>query len=603
MQAAARSSPITLTLRRLPVDNSPKTHMTGAEAIIRCLEAEGVTDVFGLPGGAILPLYDAWANHAHTVRHYLVRHEQGAGHMAQGYARATGRVGVAIATSGPGATNLVTPIADAYLDSTPLVCITGQVPTHLIGTDAFQEADIQGVTMPIVKHSWLIKDVHELPRAFREAFHIARSGRPGPVLIDVPKDVQLASFDFSYPRQIDIPGYKPSRHGHPKQIITAAEAILAAERPVLYIGGGAVNAGVEPAQLERLAQTVRMPVVTTLMAKGVFPDSHELCLGLPGMHGSKAANWALNRCDLLIACGSRFDDRVTGKLDAFAPGAKVIHMDVDPAEIDKNRHAQVPIVGSLELVVPKLADAVESRQNGGPPAAQAWLDTVRRWLAENPFRYRNTEPLKPEYVIERLRDLTAGRDVIWTTGVGQHQMWAAQYLRIDEPRRFITSGGLGTMGFGVPAAIGAKVGRPDATVINIDGDGCFQMTMQELATARMYGIGAIHVVINNGWLGMVRQWQELFHGERFSETLLHADLPDYVKLAESFGIAGFRCETIDEVDAAIQGALECGGPVVIDARVDHEEKVYPMVPAGASSAEMLDVEWAEDDNAWVEEGV
>jgi acetolactate synthase I/II/III large subunit len=577
--------------------------MTGAEAIIRCLEAEGVTDVFGLPGGAILPLYDAWAHAEHTIRHYLVRHEQGAGHMAQGYARATGRVGVAIATSGPGATNLVTPIADAYLDSTPLVCITGQVPTHLIGTDAFQEADIQGITMPVVKHSWLVKHPAELPRVFREAFHIARSGRPGPVLVDVPKDVQLAAFDFDYPSQVDIPGYRPSRHGHPKQIITAAEAILDAERPVLYIGGGAVAAGVDPVELIRLAEAVQMPAVTTLMAKGVFPDSHPLCVGLPGMHGSKAANWALNRSDLLVVCGARFDDRVTGKLDAFAPGARVVHMDVDPAEIDKNRHADIPIVGTLELVVPKLADAVQSRQNGGPPTAQAWLETVQGWRREHPFRYRNSPPLKPEYVIERLRDLTAGRDVIWTTGVGQHQMWAAQYLRVEEPRRFITSGGLGTMGFGVPAAIGAKVGRPDATVINIDGDGCFQMTMQELATARMYGIAAIHVVVNNGWLGMVRQWQELFHGERFSETLLHADLPDYVRLAESFGIAAFRCESPDEVDAAITAALECGGPAVIDARVDHEEKVYPMVPAGAASSDMIDVEWAEEDNAWVEEGV
>jgi acetolactate synthase I/II/III large subunit len=425
--------------------------MTGAEAIIRCLEAEGVTDVFGLPGGAILPLYDAWAAHEHTIRHYLVRHEQGAGHMAQGYARATGKVGVAIATSGPGATNLVTPIADAYLDSTPIVCITGQVPTHLIGTDAFQEADIQGITMPIVKHSWLVKDVTELPRAFKEAFHIARSGRPGPVLIDIPKDVQLATFEFSYPRQTDMPGYKPSRHGHPKQIITAAEAILAAERPVFYIGGGAIASGVDPAQLIRVAETVQMPAVTTLMAKGVFPDSHPLCLGLPGMHGSKAANWALNRADLLVACGARFDDRVTGKLDSFAPGAKVIHIDVDPAEIDKNRAAQVPIVGTIDLVVPKLADALESRKNGGPPRAAEWLETVQGWRREHPFRYRRAGALKPEYVIERLRELTTGEDVIWTTGVGQHQMWAAQYLQIDRPRRWITSGGLGTMGFGVPA--------------------------------------------------------------------------------------------------------------------------------------------------------
>jgi acetolactate synthase I/II/III large subunit len=582
---------------------SPNTQMTGAEAIIRCLEAEGVTDVFGLPGGAILPLYDAWANVEHSVRHYLVRHEQGAGHMAQGYARATGQVGVAIATSGPGATNLVTPIADAYLDSTPIVCITGQVPTHLIGTDAFQEADIQGITMPVVKHSWLVSDVRDLPQTFREAFHIARTGRPGPVLIDVPKDVQLASFEFSYPRQVDIPGYRPSKHGHPRQVITAAEAIVAAERPVLYVGGGAVSAGVDPADLLRVAEAVQMPVVTTLMAKGVVPDSHPLCLGLPGMHGSKAANWALNRCDLLVACGARFDDRVTGKLDTFAPGAKVVHMDVDPAEIDKNRHAEIPIVGSLEHVVPKLAEALESRASGPAASALEWVETIRGWQAEHPFRYRRGEPLKPEYVIERLRDLTEGQDVIWTTGVGQHQMWAAQYLRVDRPRRFITSGGLGTMGFGVPAAIGAKVGRPDATVINIDGDGCFQMTMQELATARMYGIGAIHVVINNGWLGMVRQWQELFHNERFSETNLNAELPDYVKLAESFGIAAFRCQTEAEVDAAILGALAAGGPAVIDARVDHEEKVYPMVPAGASSADMLDLEWAEEDNAWVEEGI
>jgi acetolactate synthase-1/2/3 large subunit len=582
---------------------SSDNRMTGAEAIIRCLEAEGVTDVFGLPGGAILPLYDAWANVEHSVRHYLVRHEQGAGHMAQGYARATGRVGVAIATSGPGATNLVTPIADAYLDSTPMVCITGQVPTHLIGTDAFQEADIQGITMPVVKHSWLVSDVRDLPQAFREAFHIARTGRPGPVLIDVPKDVQLASFEFSYPRQVDIPGYRPSKHGHPRQVITAAEAIVAAERPVLYVGGGAVSAGVDPADLLRVAQAAQMPVVTTLMAKGVVPDSHPLCLGLPGMHGSKAANWALNRCDLLVACGARFDDRVTGKLDTFAPGARVVHMDVDPAEIDKNRHAEIPIVGSLEHVVPKLAEALESRSAGPAAAALEWSEMVRGWLTEHPFRYRRSEPLKPEYVIERLRDLTEGQDVIWTTGVGQHQMWAAQYLRVDRPRRFITSGGLGTMGFGVPAAIGAKVGRPEATVINIDGDGCFQMTMQELATARMYGIGAIHVVINNGWLGMVRQWQELFHDERFSETNLNAELPDYVKLAESFGIPGFRCQTEEEVDGAILGALAAGGPAVIDARVDHEEKVYPMVPAGASSAEMIDLEWAEEDNAWVEEGV
>jgi acetolactate synthase-1/2/3 large subunit len=577
--------------------------MTGAEAIIRCLEAEGVTDVFGLPGGAILPLYDAWAEHEHGVRHYLVRHEQGAGHMAQGYARATGKVGVCIATSGPGATNLVTPIADAYLDSTPLVAITGQVQTHLIGTDAFQEADIQGITMPIVKHSWLVGHVEDLPRVFREAFHIARTGRPGPVLIDIPKDVQLARLDFSYPSAVDIPGYRPSRQGHPRQISLASRAIVEAERPVLYVGGGAVNSNCDQGALVRLAEAVRMPVVTTLMAKGVFPDSHPLCVGMPGMHGSKAANWAMNRADLLIACGARFDDRVTGKLDAFAPGARVVHMDVDPAEIDKNRQADIPIVGSLELVVPALADAVEGRRNGGPPGARDWLAQVEEWRARHPFRYRNVAPLKPELVVERLRDLTEGRDVVWTTGVGQHQMWAAQYLRIDRPRRWLTSGGLGTMGFGVPAAIGAKVGRPDATVINIDGDGCFQMTMQELATARMYGVATINVILNNGWLGMVRQWQELFHAERYSETNLAVDNPDYVRLAEAFGLPGFRCETPEELDEALLAALDCGLPCVVDARVDHEEKVYPMVPAGAASADMIDAAWVEDDNEWVEEGV
>src|SRR4051812_43874947 len=384
MHRAARSSSETLTVRWQPMDSDTRK-ITGAEAMIRCMEAEGVTDVFGLPGGAILPLYDAWAHFEHGIRHYLSRHEQGAGHMAQGYARATGKVGVAIATSGPGATNLVTPIADAYLDSTPIVCITGQVPTHLIGTDAFQEADIQGITMPIVKHSWLVKDVRDIPRVMKEAFHIARSGRPGPVLIDVPKDVQLAQLDFSYPKQVDIPGYKPSKHGHPRQIIQAAEAILAAERPTFYVGGGAIHSGVDQADLIRVAEAAQIPVVTTLQGKGAFPDSHPLCIGLPGMHGSKAANWAMNRCDLLIACGARFDDRVTGKLDTFAPGARVIHMDVDPAEIDKNRQAQIPIVGSLEHVIPKLADSLESRANGGPPRAAGRLGTGRGREREHPL--------------------------------------------------------------------------------------------------------------------------------------------------------------------------------------------------------------------------
>jgi acetolactate synthase-1/2/3 large subunit len=574
--------------------------MTGAEAIIRSLEAEGVDICWGIPGGAILPLYDAWMRVEHTVRHILVRHEQGAGHMAQGYARATGKVGVCMGTSGPGATNLVTPVADAFLDSTPLVVITGQVPTHLIGTDAFQEADTTGIFMPITKHSYLVTDPADIPRVMKEAFHIARTGRPGPVLVDIPKDVATAMLDFSYPETVDLPGYKPTRSGHPLQVQAAAEAIAKARRPVLYVGGGVLNAHSEE-ELAVFAEAVQIPVVTTLMAKGAFPDSHPLCIGLPGMHGSKFANWAMNRADLLVTIGARFDDRVTGKLDAFAPGAKVIHMDIDPAEISKNRHADIPIVGGLKQVLPALTEAyLEMRAQDRIASKREWKDQVEEWRFKHPFRYRRVGPLKTQYVMERFRDLLADRDVIWTTGVGQHQMWAAQWLKIEKPRHWITSGGLGTMGFGVPAAIGAQMAFPDKTVVNIDGDGCFQMTMQELATAVSYDVPAIHAILNNGWLGMVRQWQQLFHGERYSETLLRNDLPDYVKLAESFGALGLRAETEEEVDRVIMEAVESRRPCVIDFRVDHEEKVYPMVPTGAASSEMIDEPW---DNEWVEEGV
>jgi acetolactate synthase-1/2/3 large subunit len=574
--------------------------MTGAEAIIRSLEAEGVDICWGIPGGAILPLYDAWARVEHTVRHILVRHEQGAGHMAQGYARATGKVGVCMGTSGPGATNLVTPVADAFLDSTPLVVITGQVPTHLIGTDAFQEADTTGIFMPITKHSYLVTDPADIPRVMKEAFHIARTGRPGPVLVDIPKDVAMATLDFSYPATVDLPGYKPTRSGHPLQVQSAADAIAKARRPVLYVGGGVLNAHAED-ELAVFAEAVGIPVVTTLMAKGAFPDSHPLCVGLPGMHGSKFANWAMNRADLLVTIGARFDDRVTGKLDAFAPGAKVIHMDIDPAEISKNRHADIPIVGGLKQVLPALTTAyLELRAQDRIASKREWKDQVEEWRFKHPFRYRRVGPLKTQYVMERFRDLLADRDVIWTTGVGQHQMWAAQWLKIEKPRHWITSGGLGTMGFGVPAAIGAQMAFPDKTVVNIDGDGCFQMTMQELATAVTYDVPAIHAILNNGWLGMVRQWQQLFHGERYSETLLRNDLPDYVKLAESFGALGLRAETEEEVDRVIMEAVESRRPCVIDFRVDHEEKVYPMVPSGSASSEMIDEPW---DNEWVEEGV
>jgi acetolactate synthase I/II/III large subunit len=574
--------------------------MTGAEAIIRCLEAEGVEICWGIPGGAILPLYDAFARVEHSIRHILVRHEQGGGHMAQGYARATGKVGVCIATSGPGATNLVTPVADAFLDSTPLVVITGQVPTHLIGTDAFQEADTTGIFMPIVKHSYLVTDAADLPRAFKEAFHIARTGRPGPVLVDIPKDVASSSFEFRYPTTVELAGYRPTRKGHPLQIRAAADAIAKARRPVLYVGGGVLNADA-CAELRVFAETVAVPVVTTLMAKGAFPDSHPLCLGLPGMHGSKFANWAMNRCDLLVSIGARFDDRVTGKLETFAPGARVVHCDIDPAEISKNRHADVPIVGALKQVLPALTAAyLELRTQDRIASKREWKDQVEEWRFKHPFRYRRVGALKPQFIMERFRDLLADHDPIYTTGVGQHQMWAAQWLRIDTPRHWITSGGLGTMGFGVPAAIGAQMAYPDAVVVNLDGDGCFQMTMQEIATAVYYNVPAIHAVLNNGWLGMVRQWQQLFHGERYSETLLNVNLPDYVKLAESFGALGLRAETEGEVDAAIRAALEARRPTVIDFRVDHEEKVYPMVPSGGSSADMIDEPW---DNDWVEEGV
>ncbi len=577
--------------------------LTGAEAVIRSLETCGVEICFGIPGGAILPIYDALASTGTTIKHVLVRHEQGAGHMAQGYARATGKVGVAMATSGPGATNLVTPVADAFLDSTPLVVVTGQVPSHLIGTDAFQEADTTGIFLPIVKHSYLVTKVEDIPRVFMEAFHLASTGRPGPVLIDIPKDIANTTFTFRWPKKIDLPGYRPTGKGHPLQIQEAALAIARAKKPVLYVGGGVINAGAE-AELQALAEETRIPVVTTLMAKGAFPDSHALSLQMPGMHGSKFANWALHRSDLLITVGARFDDRVTGKLDAFAPGAKVIHMDIDPAEISKNRTADVPIVGELREVLPQLTKAIAKlRESDSIINHRAWLEQVEEWKFKYPYRYRRAGALKPEYVIERFRDLLADRDTIWTTGVGQHQMWAAQWLRIDRSRRFITSGGLGTMGFGFPAALGAKLGRPEATVVCIDGDGCFQMTLQELATAVVYDIPIIVAVMNNGWLGMVRQWQELFHDERFSQTHLNVEIPDYVKLAEAFGAVGFRCETVDEVDAAITAALECGSACVIDARVDHEEKVYPMVPAGAASADMMDAAWIEDDNSWVEEGV
>jgi acetolactate synthase-1/2/3 large subunit len=563
--------------------------MLGSDAILRALELEGVEVAFGIPGGAILPTYDAIARGT-TVRHVLARHEQGAGHMAEGYARASGEVGVAIATSGPGATNLVTPIADAWMDSTPLVCITGQVRSSLIGTDAFQEIDATGITLPIVKHSWLVQDVEELPGVLKAAFHVARTGRQGPVLVDIAKDVQEAEFEFEYPDEVDLPGWKPPRKVHPRQIREAARAIAHAERPIIYAGGGVLNANA-CAELLELVESAQLPAVVTLMGKGCLPDSHPLNYGPPGMHGSKYANWALNKADLVIAVGSRFDDRVTGKVSAFAPGAKVIHFDIDAAEVGKIRNADIPVVGPLPVALAELHAELRDLMEGGPHGHESWLRQVEEWREQFPYRYSKAPGvLKPQTAIEALRDLAATRDedVVWTTGVGQHQMWAMQYLVCNQPRSFITSGGLGTMGYGLPAAIGAKAARPDATVVCIDGDGCFQMTCQELATAALERLPIVAVVINNGWLGMVRQWQELFYDERFAQTHLTHAVPDYAQLAEAYGCAGFAVESEDELEGALAAAFDAGRSAVVDVRCDPEEKCFPMVPAGAAAVDVIE---------------
>ncbi len=568
--------------------------MLGSDAVLRSLEAEGVDVVFGLPGGAILPTYDAFARGT-TVRHVLARHEQGAGHMAQGYARASGRVGVAIATSGPGATNLVTPIADAWMDSTPLVCITGQVRTNLIGTDAFQECDITGVTIPIVKHSWLVKEVEEIPHLMKAAFHVARTGRKGPVLVDIPRDIQEAELDFSYPAEVDLPGWRPPKRGHPRQIKEAAKRIAQAEKPVLYVGGGTLNAGASD-ELRELAEVGGLPVITTLMGKGAFSETHALHLGWPGMHGPKWSNWAMNKADLLVACGARFDDRVTGKLSAFAPGAGIVHLDIDAAEIGKLRHADVPVVGPLKQVLRDLTvELGRLLAEGEGKRPDAWVEQIREWRAEFPLKYApGGETLKPQRVMEILQDLTTGRDVIFTTGVGQHQMWAMQYLLCEKPGSFITSGGLGTMGYGIPAAIGVKAARPEATVICVDGDGCFQMTCQELATAALENLPIVVVLINNGYLGMVQQWQTLFFDERLSQVHLTHQVPDYAMLAEAYGCAGFTVSAEDEVEGALQAAFDSNRTSVIDFRVDPQEQCFPMIPAGAAALDLIEFGEGED---------
>jgi acetolactate synthase-1/2/3 large subunit len=564
--------------------------MLGSDAILRSLEAEGVDVMFGIPGGAILPTYDAMARGT-TVRHVLARHEQGAGHMAEGYARASGRVGVAMATSGPGATNLVTPIADAWMDSTPTVFITGQVRSNLIGTDAFQETDATGITMPIVKHSWLVQDVRELPHAIKAAFHVARTGRPGPVLVDIAKDAQEAELDFSYPDDVDLPGWRPPSKVHERQVREAAKAIAEAKQPIVYAGGGVLNAEAS-AELLGLVEAGGLPAVVTLMGKGCLPDSHPLNYGAPGMHGSKYANWALNKCDLIIAVGTRFDDRVTGKVSAFAPGARVIHFDIDAAEVGKIRNADIPVVGPLKLALSMLTREVRTLQAERPPDRSAWFAQLEEWRRLYPYKYRRVEGvLKPQTVLETLRDIAAERteDVVWTTGVGQHQMWAMQYLVCDKPRTFITSGGLGTMGYGLPAAVGAKAARPDATVVCVDGDGCFQMTCQELATAALEGLPIVVVIVNNGWLGMVRQWQELFYAERFAQTHLTKQVPDYAELADALGCAGFMVDSEDDLESTLRAAFDAGRTAVVDARVDPDENCYPMVPAGAAAVDVLEL--------------
>lgn len=559
--------------------------MTGAQALVRALEHLEVDTVFGIPGGAVLPAYDPLMDST-QVRHVLVRHEQGAGHAAQGYAQATGRVGVCLATSGPGATNLVTALADAHMDSVPVVAITGQQARPLIGTDAFQEADICGITMPITKHNFLVREPDDVPRTLAEAFHIASTGRPGPVLVDLPKDVLQSTVNFTWPQPLNLPGYRPVSRPHSKQIREAARLITDSSQPVLYVGGGVLKARAAK-ELQVLADMAGIPVVTTLMARGAFPDSHPQHLGMPGMHGTVAAVTALQQADLLISLGARFDDRVTGKLSTFAPHATVVHADVDPAEISKNRRADVPIVGDCREVLADLVVALQAEHDAGRTGNyDAWWAQLERWRRTYPLGYEEPADgsLSPQYVIERLGK-AVGPDGLYVAGVGQHQMWGAQFISYEKPHTWLNSGGLGTMGYAVPAAMGAKAGRPDATVWAIDGDGCFQMTNQELATCALEGIPVKIAVINNGNLGMVRQWQTLFYDGRYSNTDLHSKrVPDFVKLADAFGCVGLRCERPQDVDPIIEKAMAIDdAPVVVDFVVHHDAMVWPMVPAGTSN--------------------
>jgi acetolactate synthase-1/2/3 large subunit len=561
--------------------------LTGAQALIKALELEGVEVMFGVPGGAILPAYDPMLDS--PMRHILARHEQGAGHMASGYAHATGRVGVMVATSGPGATNLITPLQDAHMDSIPVVAITGQVATGSIGNDAFQEAHTWGISMPCTKHNYLVTDVNDIPDVIHEAFHLAATGRPGPVLVDIPKNVLASTMKWHRAGRLDLPGYKPRDKGHPKQVKAAIELLQAAERPVLYLGGGVIRAG---ASQEALAFTelANAPAVTTLMGRGAIPDSHPLCLGMPGMHGNYTAVTAMQQADLLFAVGARFDDRVTGDVATFAPGAKIVHVDVDPAEIGKVRNADVPIVGDARSVLVQLTETLARKLGGKPaPARTEWFEALHGWQEAHPLRYEQDPegPIQQQYVIQELHRITGG-DAVVVAGVGQHQMWTSQFWGFERPNTWINSGGLGTMGYAVPAAIGAQVALPDQTVFAIDGDGCFQMTFNELIAAAVEGIPVKIAVMNNHALGMVKQWQRLFYNERYSAIDLTDHTPDYVKLAEAMGCVGLRAEHPSEVGPTLEKALAVDDkPVVVEFRCDPDAMVFPMVPAGGSNDDIV----------------
>jgi len=557
-----------------------KPKMSGAKAVIESLYRENVEVIFGYPGGAVLPLYDELYDA--DIRHILVRHEQAAAHAADGYARATGKAGVCLATSGPGATNLVTGIATAYMDSVPLIAITGQVPRSLIGYDAFQEANITGITLPITKHNYLVQDAKDIPTIFKEAFYIAQTGRPGPVLIDIPKDTQNETMEFEYPEEVKLRGYKPTYAGNEQQIKKAASLILKAEKPIFYVGGGIISSNATE-ELRALAEGIMAPVTTTLMGMGAFPSAHPLSVGMLGMHGTRYANYAIQESDLIIAVGVRFDDRVTGKISAFAPNAKIIHIDIDPAEIGKNVRVDVPIVGDAKNILKALLKYVKQEQ----VKTEAWNKKIAAWKKEYPLIYKKDALLRPQFVVEQISEVCP--DAIIVTEVGQNQMWAAQYFNFKNPRTFISSGGLGTMGYGFPAAMGAKVGKPESTVIDIAGDGSFQMNSQELATVVQSDIPVIVAILNNGFLGMVRQWQELFFSRRYSETNLEGSV-DFVKLAQAYGALGLRAKKKSEVKDAIEEAVKSERPTIIDFVVEREENVSPMVPAGAAINEIMDLE-------------